>query len=67
MPQYEVGHLERVAQVEEALPPGIFVTGNAYGGVGVADTVRGAGDVAGRVREHLAGGKSPAGRTERVR
>jgi oxygen-dependent protoporphyrinogen oxidase len=67
MPQYEVGHLERVAQVEEALPPGIFVTGNAYGGVGVSDTVRGAGDVAGRVREHLAGGKSPAGRTERVR
>jgi oxygen-dependent protoporphyrinogen oxidase len=67
MPQYEVGHLERVAELEAALPPGIFVTGNAYGGVGVADTVRVAADVAGRVREHLAGGRSAAERTERVR
>jgi oxygen-dependent protoporphyrinogen oxidase len=67
MPQYEVGHLDRVAEIEEALPPGIFVTGNAYGGVGVADTVRSAAEVAGRVREHLADGRSPAGRTERVR
>jgi oxygen-dependent protoporphyrinogen oxidase len=67
MPQYEVGHLDRVAEIEEALPPGIFVTGNAYGGVGVADTVRSAAEVAGRVREHLANGRSRAGRTERVR
>jgi oxygen-dependent protoporphyrinogen oxidase len=66
MPQYEVGHLERVAEIEAALPAGIFVTGNAFGGVGVADTVRGAGEVAGRVRDHLAGGRSAAGRTERV-
>jgi protoporphyrinogen/coproporphyrinogen III oxidase len=67
MPQYEVGHLERVAELEAALPPGIFVTGNAYGGVGVADTVRVAADVAGRVREHVTGGRSAAERTERVR
>jgi oxygen-dependent protoporphyrinogen oxidase len=67
MPQYEVGHLERVSAIEEALPPGIFVVGNAYGGVGVADTVRGAGEVAERVRAHLAGTRNPTGRTERVR
>jgi oxygen-dependent protoporphyrinogen oxidase len=55
MPQYEVGHVERVDAVESALPPGIFVVGNAYRGVGVADTVRGANEVAERVRAHVAG------------
>ena len=53
MPQYEVGHLERVEAIGSALPPGIFVCGNAYAGVGVADSVRSAGDAAGRVRAHL--------------
>jgi oxygen-dependent protoporphyrinogen oxidase len=64
MPQYEPGHLERVSAIEAALPPGIFVVGNAYRGVGVADTVRGANEAAERVRAHLAG--RPIG-TERVR
>lgn len=64
MPQYEVGHLERVAEIEDALPAGIFVVGNAYGGVGIADTVRGAQETAGRVLAHLAGETTG---TERVR
>ncbi|MGZ8592125.1 MAG: protoporphyrinogen oxidase [Actinomycetota bacterium] len=55
MPQYGVGHRELVSAIEDVLPPGIFVTGNAYRGVGVADTVRGAMETAGRVRAHLAG------------
>jgi oxygen-dependent protoporphyrinogen oxidase len=67
MPQYEVGHRERVAAIGEALPPGIFVVGNAYDGVGVADTVRGAAETAGRVLEHLAGRPNEPDRTERVR
>jgi oxygen-dependent protoporphyrinogen oxidase len=67
MPQYEVGHRERVAAIAEALPPGIVVVGNAYDGVGVADTVRGAAEAAGRVREHLAGRSNESDRTERVR
>lgn len=68
MPQYEPGHLERVAAIEAALPPGIFVVGNAYHGVGVADTVRGADEVAGRVRTHLAGRREGnVDRTEPVR
>ncbi len=61
MPQYEVGHLERVAAIEGALPPGIVVAGNAYRGVGVADTVRSANEAADAVRAHL------TERTERVR
>ena len=55
MPQFEVGHLERVQAIEATLPPGIFVSGNAYLGVGVADAVRSAGETAERVLAHLAG------------
>ena len=42
MPQYEVGHLERVARIEQALAkvPGVFVTGSAYRGVGIPDCIR---------------------------
>jgi oxygen-dependent protoporphyrinogen oxidase len=58
MPQYEVGHLERVRAIGASLPPGIFLTGNAYHGVGVADAVRSAGLAADRVRVHL--GAEPA-------
>jgi oxygen-dependent protoporphyrinogen oxidase len=59
MPQYEVGHLERVRAIEASLPAGIVPTGNAYRGVGVADAVHGAGLAAERVRVHL--GAEPAG------
>ena len=39
-PQYDVGHLDRVAAIEAALPPNIFVTGSPYRGVGIPDCVR---------------------------
>lgn len=56
MPQYEVGHLERLAAIEGSLAaaPGVFVTGSAYRGVGIADCVRQAGETAERVRAYLA-------------
>jgi protoporphyrinogen/coproporphyrinogen III oxidase len=38
-PQYDVGHLERVAAIEEALPPGLFVTGSPFRGIGIPDCV----------------------------
>ncbi len=38
-PQYDVGHLERVAEIEAALPPGIYVTGSPYRGIGIPDCV----------------------------
>jgi oxygen-dependent protoporphyrinogen oxidase len=38
-PQYAVGHLDRVAQIEASLPPGLYVTGSAFRGVGVPDCV----------------------------
>jgi oxygen-dependent protoporphyrinogen oxidase len=55
MPQYEVGHLERVARIEEALSavPGLFVTGSAYRGVGIPDCIRQGREAAQRVLAYL--------------
>jgi protoporphyrinogen/coproporphyrinogen III oxidase len=55
MPQYEVGHLDRLARIEQALPPGTFLGGPAYRGPGIADCVRGGNEAAEAVRAHLAG------------
>jgi oxygen-dependent protoporphyrinogen oxidase len=52
-PQYDVGHLDRVKRVEDALPPSIFVTGSPYRGIGVPDCARQAGETAGRVLDEL--------------
>jgi protoporphyrinogen/coproporphyrinogen III oxidase len=55
MPQYEVGHLDRVAHVRDALPAGIVVVGQAYDGVGVPDCVRAATEAAARVATAVTG------------
>jgi oxygen-dependent protoporphyrinogen oxidase len=41
MPQYLLGHLERVARIEAMLNahPGLFLAGNAYRGVGLPDCI----------------------------
>ncbi len=57
MPQYEVGHLDRVAAIEDGLPPGVFVVGQAYRGAGIPDCVRQANEVAERVRTHMLGSR----------
>jgi oxygen-dependent protoporphyrinogen oxidase len=40
LPQYGVGHLDRVAAVRAGLPPRLAVAGAAYDGVGIAACVR---------------------------
>lgn len=42
IPQYTVGHSERLKTIEEALKkhPGLFLTGNSYYGIGINDCVR---------------------------
>jgi oxygen-dependent protoporphyrinogen oxidase len=42
MPQYEVGHLERVAAIENELAqlPNLQLAGNAYRGAGIPDCIR---------------------------
>lgn len=54
-PQYEVGHLARVAAIERRLAshPGLFVTGSAFRGVGIPDTVADARAVAEQVHRWL--------------
>ena len=54
MPQYLVGHLDRVAEIRAGLPAGIFVTGQSLDGVGIADCVRAAGTAAEQVATYLA-------------
>ena len=62
MPQYEVGHLDRMRRIEEALSatPGLFLTGSAYRGVGIADCVRQANETAQRVLVYLRERKEPS-------
>lgn len=42
MPQYHLGHLKRVARMEEELAkiPGLEIAGNAYHGVGIPDSIQ---------------------------
>jgi oxygen-dependent protoporphyrinogen oxidase len=71
IPQYHLGHLERVAAIEAraAAHPGLFLTGNALHGVAMNDCTEQGAVVAGRVAQFLlqrvrgrAPGFIPAGR-----
>jgi protoporphyrinogen/coproporphyrinogen III oxidase len=68
MPQYDVGHLARVDDAEAALAagaPGLFLTGSAYRGVGIADCVRQGNEAAERVRSFLGAAAAAAAGDER--
>lgn len=51
MPQYTVGHADRVGRIEHALEglPGLHLTGNAYWGIGVPDCIRASRTIAHRI------------------
>ncbi len=55
MPQYHVGHLEKVRRIEHHLDklPGLQLAGNAYRGVGTADCVHSGEDAADNVWKQL--------------
>lgn len=61
MPQYPVGHLDRVRELETKLLrwPGLAVAGNAFGGVGVPDCVRSAETAVDRLFSYRADRKAP--------
>jgi oxygen-dependent protoporphyrinogen oxidase len=44
MPQYTVGHTDRIRAVQERITdiPGLHLAGNAYHGIGIPDCVRSA-------------------------
>ena len=50
LPQYDVGHAERVTAIREALPPGLHVVGAGYDGIGIAPCVAAAERTAARLR-----------------
>jgi oxygen-dependent protoporphyrinogen oxidase len=49
-PQYEVGHLQRVAAIERHLAaiPGLFVTGSGFRSIGIPDCIADSRDTAAR-------------------
>jgi oxygen-dependent protoporphyrinogen oxidase len=53
LPQYGVGHLDRVREIERGLPDGLAVAGSALHGVGVPACVATARAAAARVAGHL--------------
>ncbi len=55
MPQYDMGHLDRMDAIDRDLRTvgGVFVAGSAYRGVGIADCIRQANDVAAEVRRYM--------------
>lgn len=60
IPQYNVGHRDRVAAIDAALArwPGLHLAGNAYKGIGINDCIRNAKQLAEAL---AAGGATPPG------
>ncbi|MGH9451763.1 MAG: protoporphyrinogen oxidase [Terriglobia bacterium] len=56
MPQYRVGHAERMVELERAVREraGLFLAGNAFGGIGIPDCIRSGRSAAARVCEFAA-------------
>jgi oxygen-dependent protoporphyrinogen oxidase len=59
MPQYTLGHLDRLRQIEAALSryEGLWLTGAAYRGVGIPDCIHEATLTAQRIMQHLSGAR----------
>ena len=55
-PQYEVGHLERLATIERHLTrfPGLFVTGSGFRSIGIPDCIADGRETAGRAAAFVA-------------
>ena len=62
MPQYTLGHLDRVATIDRrALRyPRLVLAGNAFSGVGIPDCVRSGQDAAARLLQAIADAAAPA-------
>ena len=56
-PQYEVGHTQRVASIEQRLAglPGVFITGSGFRAIGIPDCIADGRDTAGRAASFIAG------------
>lgn len=61
MPQYTIGHLDRLAQIEAGIEqqPGLFLAGAAYRGVGIPDCIHSAEQAAQAAAIYLGQPKKP--------
>jgi len=61
IPQYVLGHLDRVARIEAvaARHAGLFLTGNAYRGIAMGDCAEQGALIAARVGTFVSGSKTP--------
>jgi oxygen-dependent protoporphyrinogen oxidase len=55
MPQYNLGHLERVKRIEQGVKdlPGLALAGNAYHGIGIPDCIHSGEMAATTITEHV--------------
>ncbi len=55
MPQYEIGHQDKVKRIEEvsSRAGGLFLTGSSYRGIGISDCIRDARETASKVFSFL--------------
>ena len=62
MPQYEVGHLLRIASLEMHVQrfPSLHLAGNAYHGIGISDCVRSGRAAADAIMRRLRSQRTPA-------
>ncbi len=60
MAQYEVGHQALVEDIERKVNaiPGLYLTGNAFAGIGIPDCIRRSRQVAGQLVQALAAGEA---------
>ncbi len=65
MPQYDVGHLERIKEIDRQLAryPGLALAGAAYRGMGIPDCVVDAGRAAEKVTDYLCVSEKGRGKT----
>ncbi len=58
MPQYTVGHLQRLDEIQKLLDPypGLYLAGAAYHGIGIPDCIRNGTETAARVLREVAAG-----------
>jgi oxygen-dependent protoporphyrinogen oxidase len=68
MPQYTLGHLHRLAQLEAALSryPGLVLTGAGYRGVGIPDCIRDGALAAEHIVRYLSNEPDPLRLRERT-
>ena len=59
-PQYDVGHRDRLAAMEAALPPALHLAGSPYHGIGLPDTIASGRRAARKALAGLGHGPQPA-------